>query len=202
MKFLTFLLDFLFPPSPETRAVHALSPEQALSKFPLASTTPYPFITSLFAYKDPLVSTMVLNIKNKRDMHALRVAASALYQKLPANSLLIPIPITKKRRKERGYNQCELLINEILKFDTGKNFTTDFNLLIRTKHTSQQKLKNRHERLASTESLFEIYKEIADKNIQIILIDDVATTGSTLKDARETLLRAGYTNVQAFTITH
>ena len=57
----------------------------------------------------------------------------ALQQRLTdPHVTLIPIPISNKRRKERGYNQCELIINEL------KNYKKDFSLLIRSKHIEKQ----------------------------------------------------------------
>lgn len=201
-----FLIDLIFPPSPEDLELRKLSLENIFEKLPVAPAPPFPFITSLFAYKNKLVSTLIWNIKYKKDRHAIECGGYALYTKLKemnlANILLIPIPISKKRRKERGYNQCELLVNEIIKLDTEKIFKKDFDLLVRMKHMERQTLKNRKERLESAESVFDIGKDLENKEIRIIIIDDVTTTGSTLKEAREVLIKNGYTNVQALTLAH
>ncbi len=134
-------------------------------------------------------------------------AGFAMYEKLKADgatqkTLLIPIPLSKKRRKERGYNQSELLIDEIKKLDTENRFEKRFDILVRTKHTSEQKLKSREDRLHNMESIFKVEDTEMDKNIPIIIIDDVTTTGSTVNAARETLLRAGYLDVKALTLAH
>ncbi len=167
-----------------------------------APPPPYTFITSLFAYKNSLASELIWNIKYKKNHHALRCGGYALYQKLPKNvpTILIPIPSSKKRRKERGYNQCELLIDEIIKLDSGKIFEPRFDILKRIKNIKSQTLKNRGERIKNTEDIFEVCDSSAKK--PIILIDDVVTTGSTLKEAQETLLKAGYRNVSALTLAH
>lgn len=171
---------------------------------PRTSATEFPFIESIFSYKNPLVKELIWQVKYKKNKHAVHLAAYALLQrlsKLSQSSLLVPIPISKKRRKERGYNQCELLIDEILKLDTENKFQKDFELLIRSKHIEKQTHKDRSERLENTKGIFEATRK---ENLQrkIIIIDDVSTTGSTLKEACEELLSAGYSDVTALTVAH
>jgi ComF family protein len=198
---LSFILDFLFPPTEEALRLRVLLPEETptLAKAP---PSPFPFITSLFAYKDPLVSELIWSIKNKKDTHAVRCGAFALYKKLsetPGNIILIPIPISKRRRNERGYNQCELLIDEICKRDSGGLFEKRCDILFRSKDAGEQKLKDRKERLES-KNIFTVKK--IETGLPIIIIDDVVTTGSTLKDARDALIQAGYQNISAVALAH
>lgn len=201
-----FLVDLIFLPSAEDLELRSLSHGDIFVKLPQAPVPPFPFITSLFAYKNKLVSTLIWNIKYKKDQHAIALGGYALHTKLREmnlkNTILVPIPISKKRRNERGYNQCELLVDEIIKLDEEKIFRKNFDLLVRTKHMGRQTLKNRKERLESTESIFSIGRNLESKEVQIIVIDDVTTTGSTLREARDVLLRNGYTNVRALTLAH
>lgn len=64
----------------------------------------------------------------------------------------------------------------------------------------RQTLKNRKERMENMERIF--HAEKVPLNAPIILIDDVVTTGSTLQEVRNTLIRAGYENVSALTLAH
>jgi predicted amidophosphoribosyltransferase len=90
-----------------------------------------------------------------------------------------------------------------MKLDQEKRFLRDYSLLIRSKHIERQTLKGRTERLKNAKGIFEAReKEDREGATQIIIIDDVMTTGSTAKEARETLLAAGYKNVGALTIAH
>jgi ComF family protein len=203
--FFSHILDFIFPPSPETRELRTISPHGITEKLPRATASPYPFIISLFTYKHPLASELIHGIKNKKDPHFFKLAGAALYQELSRTSgqvILIPIPLSRKRRRERGYNQCELLITEIIKLDTEKRYLMDFNLLKRRKHTGEQKLKSRRERFANAESIFLMEDSHYDHDIAVIIIDDVTTTGSTLKEAHDVFMKAGYVNVRALTIAH
>lgn len=200
---LNFIIDLLFPPSPETLKLRTFTPQEISSKLPIASYTSHPFITSLFTYKNPLVKELIWNIKYKKDKHSIELGGYALYTWLQENiptALLVPIPISKERRKERGYNQCEVLIKVIEKLDSEKKYSIDFNILKRVRHLDRQTLKTRKERLQDTDHIFSALKKPLTQ--PIIIIDDVATTGSTLREARETLLSVGYTDVRALTLAH
>ena len=120
--------------------------------------------------------------------------------------ILIPIPLASKRKKERGFNQAELLCQKLVNIDKNNNFILEKNVLIKTKDQEHQaRLKDRRDRLANIIGSFSIKnpKEMQKiKNRNIILIDDVITTGATLSEARKTLKQFGAKKVIAFTIAH
>jgi len=129
--------------------------------------------------------------------------------------LLIPIPMSNKRRKERGFNQCELLVDEILQLDKTDRLIACKDLLIRTIHKDRQTLKGREERLEDAKDVFfvneeslksikknHVNKDIPLKNIPVIIIDDVITTGSTIKEAVETLKNTGFDHVIGISLAH
>ncbi len=200
-KLLHYILDFIFPPNAQELRIRELPIDWLVENAPKASRAEFPFIQSLFSYKDPLIRELIWQIKYKKNKQAVKCAAYALVKAINEPVLLIPVPISKKRRKERGYNQCELIINEMMAQDAAGKFTRNFDILIRSKHIDKQTFKNRNERLENTKNIFEVVGETS-KNKKIIIIDDVSTTGSTLKEAREELLRAGYSNVWCLTIAH
>ncbi len=208
-KIFTFLIYLLFPPSKEELLLLSIPPQDFSMRVPIAPPSPFPYITPLFAYKDPLVKELIWHIKYKKNKHALQCAAFALHGKLKdlkiEKAILIPIPISKKRRRERGFNQCELIVDEILKLDEIQMFKKNFDLLQREKHIERQTLKGRNERIENAKNIFIVNEKestLVDKNELLIIIDDVLTTGSTLKEARETFLKAGYVNVKAFSVAH
>jgi len=212
LKPLEYLIDFIFPPSDAELVIRALLPTDLISKTTRSPNPPFSFIKSLFAYKDPIVSELIWQIKYKKNRHAISCAGYALYENFKKQSenkekniILIPIPISKKRRRERGYNQCELLVDEIMKLDIEKRFVKSFDLLFRTKHIERQTLKGRIERLENTKDIFKVIKSenfLNKGQVKIVIIDDVVTTGSTLVEARNTLLNAGFVNVECLTIAH
>lgn len=222
-----FLLDSLFPIKNLDRILFSLSKEQAYTSLRPSPPTPFNFIKSVFAYKDELVKCMVWNIKYKKSAKALEIGGYALHRYISetfdlANNesqqiLLIPIPISTRRKNERGYNQCELLIDEIIKFDidnSSKKLIFSKNLLKRKIHRDRQTLKNRNRRLEDAKKIFEIKLseiqriEFATKlpittdKLQVIVIDDVVTTGSTMKEAVELLSSIGFKNVSGISLAH
>ena len=122
--------------------------------------------------------------------------------------ILIPIPLSRKRRRERGYNQAELIAEKLIELDIKhKNFTLEKEILIKTKNTENQAhIEDRRERLNNIIGSFSIKNNIENmrriKNRNIILIDDVVTTGATLEEAKKVLKQMGAKKVIAFTIAH
>src|SRR3989344_6637865 len=153
-KLASYIIDFIFPPSHLELELRSLSPQNALGSLPKANKPEFPFISAIFDYKNDLVREMIWQIKYKKNRHAIHCSAYALCARLENNLILIPIPISKKRRKERGFNQCELLIDEILKFNP--NLKKNFNLLIRSKDIDRQTFKDRNERIENIRNVFEV----------------------------------------------
>jgi ComF family protein len=212
------ILDAVFPLSPFERELFSYSPELAYTKLPGAPTVPFGDAHSIFAYKDERVAKLIWNIKYKKSAQAVQIGGYALYRRiqdfprptLEDTVILIPMPITSRRRRERGFNQCELLTDEIGRLDEHKRFIVRSDLLIRTQHMSRQTLKGRAERLEDAKGIFSVNEkvltEIRDKNNGIlptlVVIDDVITTGSTIKEAMETLRKAGFENVRGISLAH
>lgn len=104
---------------------------------------------------------------------------------------LVPVPIHKKKRIARGYNQTECIakvLSKNLKIPVCKNG------LLRIKNTIAQKSLNDIERKNNIENAFIIGKDIV-KYRKIILVDDIYTTGSTIDACSKTLRDAGIQEV-------
>jgi len=107
-----------------------------------------------------------------------------------SNFTLLPIPLGEKRLHERGFNQSKLLaqildlpmIEPLQKIDTKK-----------------QSKKSRKERIQS-ENMFTLVKPNIVKNIDILIIDDLYTTGTTIRHAAKVLMEAGANSVQSLTL--
>lgn len=103
----------------------------------------------------------------------------------------IPIPLHPSRRRKRGFNQAELLARELSK-RTG--IPADAGVLFRVKKTRVQKELNREERAANLKGAFSLGKgTLPYKNV--ILIDDIYTTGSTVDEAARILREGGADSV-------
>ncbi|KKR07349.1 MAG: hypothetical protein UT32_C0012G0012 [Parcubacteria group bacterium GW2011_GWC2_39_14] len=117
---------------------------------------------------------------------------------LVTNKLLIPIPLHKKRFLERGFNQSELLAEEL-----GQRFhcQVENKLLKRIRYTAQQAKLTRTERLENIKEAF-IAGSISQNLEEVILVDDVVTTGSTLSEAAKALKQVGIKKVIAVAVCH
>jgi ComF family protein len=124
-------------------------------------------------------------------------AWSALSERIPAsNLLLVPVPLHKHRLRNRGFNQADLLARR-LSFVTGIKHQA--NALSRTIATRPQQTLGRQERLKNVKGAFKVNeKMIRGKNI--VLVDDVCTSGATLIECADELLKSGATSVAAITV--
>ncbi len=99
-------------------------------------------------------------------------------------NLLIPIPLSRKRLRQRGYNQSEMLASGISEM-TGIPIDTQ---VLRRRHFRQsQTALNRQERQKNVEGLFLTKNAEILENKHILLIDDICTTGATLTAAAKAL---------------
>jgi len=102
---------------------------------------------------------------------------------------LIPLPLHPSREKERGFNQSELLAEIISKTF---NLPLEKNILIRAKNTrAQAELTDWEERQANLQNAFTVANPENLKGKNIILVDDVYTSGATMSAAAETLRASG-----------
>ena len=106
------------------------------------------------------------------------------------------IPSGKKALKERGFNQCEYMANEI----AYRNNYRVMNTLKKVKETRVQKTLNREDRIKNLRGAFEIIDAEKIKGKKFIIIDDVITTGATLKEAEEVLKKHGALQINTLTI--
>ncbi|MFH1610364.1 MAG: ComF family protein [Patescibacteria group bacterium] len=99
---------------------------------------------------------------------------------------IIPIPLFKRRELWRGFNQAELLAQEV-----SKEFSIPVlnNLVVRNKHTSQQVGQKKQKREENLKDAFKVNQEIRDmvRNKKILLVDDVFTTGITMEEVAKEL---------------
>lgn len=181
----------------------------------------YQFITSF--QKRELVSQAVHCYKYRfvQDLHiplGKIMLEALLNSQLPLPDFIIPVPLHKKRLRRRGFNQAELLANYL-----SKNLAPGFeipalnNLLIRKKNTRpQMEIKNYSRRKENLKGAFTIVNVIDEINTPIssdskkkeygintlggktiLLVDDIATTGSTLFECAKTLKQNGAKKVFA-----
>jgi len=122
-----------------------------------------------------------------------------LAKNLPHDTIIIPIPLHKKRMRQRGFNQAERISNilgSLLGFPILKN------TLIRIKDTPPQaRQKSKKERFDSLRGSFSV-TENSDglKGKTVILVDDIYTSGATMNEATKVLRRVGTKSIIGFVI--
>jgi competence protein ComFC len=115
--------------------------------------------------------------------------------------MLVPIPITTKKLRKRGYNQSVLIADKLKEKSAGT--LTVARVLEKIIDTPPQShIKNRARRLENIKGCFHIKKDTDIRGKNIVIIDDITTTFATLKEARKVLRHAGARKVYAFTIAH
>ena len=155
----------------------------------------------VFEYIPP-ISTLVKNLKfngKKYIGYTLsNFVASKVIESGRKYDMVLPVPMHADRLKERGFNHAELLCKTLK--DLGMDVRTD--VLIKSVNTKSQASLKRSERLANLKDSFKVADKSAVENKTILLVDDVITTGSTLDECAEVLLKAGAFKVYSVTLTH
>lgn len=105
---------------------------------------------------------------------------------------IIPVPLHKSKKRKRGFNQSEIIARGI-KNATGLNIMN--NVLIRTRDISTQTKKGKVARWQNVESLYQVINEETIEGKNILLIDDVITTGATISLAAEALVASGVNEI-------
>ena len=106
------------------------------------------------------------------------------------------VPLFKKKEKERGFNQAYLIAQEISKITK----EPVINLLEKTKDTLSQTDLNRKERIENVRESFSLRKPVFSANFSILLVDDIWTTGATMRECCQVLKKAGIGKVWGFTL--
>lgn len=119
------------------------------------------------------------------------------FSMVQGNPLLVPVPLHKKREYWRGFNQSELIAQSI-----ARRYRLDIGMgLVRVAHrTPQVKLENRLERFSNAQGLYVCRNPETFRGRNIILIDDVCTTGATFNECARVLKNAGAIFVIALAI--
>lgn len=109
--------------------------------------------------------------------------------------VIVPVPLHPTRKRERGFNQASLLA-ELLSAQISIQSRP---LLERIRYTTTQTALDRAERMENLHNAFRLRKNMNVRDLRVLLIDDVLTTGSTLSECARVLKDAGVISVHAAT---
>jgi len=203
MQFFKSLLDLVFPPRCEV--CRSLGPEalceNCLKKINYLRPSAFTHSVGIYegilksaiwrfkfkkraALADPLGVLMVKYINHHLDMNEI--------------DLVVPVPLHEKRMRERGFNQSELLSHVITKY---YDVPTVSGVLFRVKETHPQFDLPPDQRRRNVRGAFELKGASLLKNRNILLVDDIYTTGSTVSECTYVLKSGGAHKVHVLTLS-
>ena len=161
------------------------------------------FDAAVAAYRSRgIVRRVILDFKYGRQLHLRHLVARWLFAALDDERLrrrrfdiVVPVPLHPARERERGFNQAALLADLLSARMSVKNRL----VLERIRYTTTQTAFDRAERMENLHGAFRLRKNMDVRELRVLLIDDVLTTGSTLSECARVLKKAGANFVHAAT---
>lgn len=203
------ILSLIFPQTDTERYVTALL--QGTATLPRASIQLVGPGVSCFSYKNKIIRDLLWQLKYRGDIRIAKIFGQALAHHLatylaqttiPAPYIVTSIPLSRRRQWWRGYNQADKIAHA-LTTTTHPKYEYAPRLLVRIKHrTPQAQIKNPVARLFNARGLFAVTDQKQVQNKTIIIVDDVITTGATLREATAVLQRAGAHHVLWLAVAH
>ena len=162
------------------------------------------FDEHLYIFKyEGIVRRYILKYKFKDKSYLYKTFANFLlknekfFEIIKSYDTIIPVPISKKRQKERGYNQSYLLAKEIAK---RTQINIEVKCLFKTKNIIEQSKLNKQDRIENIQGVYELKSSKKLRNQKIILLDDIYTTGSTVNECCKILKTATPNKIIVLTI--
>jgi len=210
-----FILDIFFPVHCQGCGLKdSVLCDECLLKIKLNDRETEKNIISVFDYRDQLIKDIIWNLKYHKQKSLGKKLGQILFdfskdqisemKFLTAGKpiIVIPVPCSRKRLMERGYNHTEILAKWFCNEDKN-NLEFIKNVVFKKLETKHQaKITNKRERLQNIKDTFGINPDISLKGRSIIVIDDVTTTGGTFLEILKILRKAGAKNVLGVALAH
>ena len=163
----------------------------------------------IFGY-DGIIRKTILNYKFNEKSYLYLTFVNFLlknekfFEILKSYDTIVPVPISKKRKNERGYNQSELIAKELVKrlLEKEKSLKIECidDCLIKNKNIIEQSKLNKEERQKNIQGVYILKNKEKLINKKILLIDDIYTTGSTVNECCKTLKDGKPSKIDILTI--
>ena len=210
-KLLQTLIDAILPPKDDVRNARGIT-EEEFQNLLHPTVVRDSWIISLFPYKDARIRSFIRSVKFYADTTTLPKIGSVVGEFLMETvsdkrllsgwnvPVLVPMPASPKRLRERGYNQVERIALCLLPYlENAISYSPK--LLERTERKSQVRVE-RKSREENIKGAFFVSSPELVRGKQIILLDDVVESGATMYDARRALLEAGAAEALGIAIAH
>ena len=171
-------------------------------------------IYACYDYRDPIIKRAIWELKYHNRSYIGERLGRLLYEEFIEDLseiyqykndqliYVIPIPISKDRLEDRGYNQAKILARSFCSCNI-KSLKLESSLVIKYKKTTPQaKIANRIRRLNNVKGIFKITNEEFVRGKTFIIIDDVTTTGATFLEITKILKGLGAKKVLCFAVAH
>jgi ComF family protein len=119
---------------------------------------------------------------------------------LPERLLVIPVPLFKRKLRDRGFNQAEEIARAFVDRCKSRSIQLETSSLARSRETASQTGLTRHQRRTNMRGAFSVVRPDRIQGHSILVVDDVMTTGTTAGECARVLLRAGARQVFVATV--
>jgi predicted amidophosphoribosyltransferase len=172
------IVDIIIPKEKGVKFLENLGPDGLFENIPRSENFDFETdkIKAIFCYKDTLCRQAIWEIKYRANKKLIRDFSLLLYEYILeelgdletfggfSRPVLIPVPASRTRQKEKGFNQCVLIIRELVKIDkerNGNNFTSLENFLLKKVDTPHQaRVSNRKNRLKNLINTFSVNESV------------------------------------------
>ena len=161
----------------------------------------------IFQYQG-IIRRAILNYKFKEESYLYLTFVNFLlkndffFENFKSYDTIIPVPISKKRKKERGYNQSLLIAKELVKQVNKEKKTLSLcvDALEKIKNIVPQSTLDKENRLQNVQGVYQLKNKEQLIGKKILLIDDIYTTGSTVRECAKVLQQVDVEKIDVFTI--
>ena len=165
----------------------------------------YYFKKHIYIFKyEGKIRNLILDYKFKDKVYLYKIFSEIVTKNkkicgiLKKYDIIIPVPIHAKRKKQRGYNQSELIAKEIAKIEQKLQYENS--ILQKIKHTVPQSSLSKEQRKQNVQNVYKLVNQVKIRNKKIILFDDIYTTGSTATACAKLLKENGAKEIIVLTI--
>jgi ComF family protein len=178
---------------------------------------PYPDTTTFVSYRDTHIREIIRTAKYHSSPEVLNVFAESfseyifdVYSELiltrnTLNIILLPVPISRKRYRIRGYNQSTILASYVaksLKKTYNINAFVKDNFAVRIKDTQLAHLDSKADRLKAIQGAFKVATPVDTDHTLVFIIDDVVTTGATSSEFAKLVRSDSSQQIEILAIAH